>query len=43
MTLEDYLNLGDELVKIGKYEEVSFAIAFVKSQRDNYTEENSEK
>ena len=39
MTLNDYLDLGDELVKCGKYEEISFAIVFVKSQRDNYNED----
>jgi 3-methyladenine DNA glycosylase AlkD len=38
MTIEKYLDLGDELVRIGKYEEISFAISFIKSERDNYTE-----
>jgi 3-methyladenine DNA glycosylase AlkD len=38
MTLEDYLELGDRLIQIGKYEEISFAISFIKSERENYTE-----
>jgi 3-methyladenine DNA glycosylase AlkD len=38
MTLGSYLDLGDRLVQIGKYEEISFAIAFVRSERENYTE-----
>jgi len=37
MTLENYLDLGDKLMQTGKYEEKSFAIAFVKSQREHYT------
>lgn len=37
MTLDDYLELGDRLVQIGKYEEISFAISFVGSERENYT------
>jgi len=28
MTIEKYLDLGDKLVQIGKYEEISFAISF---------------
>ncbi|MCP4978576.1 MAG: DNA alkylation repair protein [Maribacter sp.] len=39
MTLEKYLNLGDELMRTGKLEEKSFAIVFVKSERENYTPE----
>jgi len=39
MTLNDYLDLGDKLVQWGKYEEISFAISFLKSERENYTEE----
>jgi len=38
MSLEAYLDMGDQLVQIGKYEEVSFAIAFINSERKNYTE-----
>tara|TARA_R110001583_G_scaffold123082_1_gene274432 strand:+ start:51954 stop:52670 length:717 start_codon:yes stop_codon:yes gene_type:complete len=37
MTLEKYLDLGDKLMQTGKYEEMSFAIAFLKSERQNYT------
>ena len=37
MTLEKYLNLGDALMKKGKYEEKSLAIAFLKSKREYYT------
>ncbi|MDH3382062.1 MAG: DNA alkylation repair protein, partial [Flavobacteriaceae bacterium] len=37
MTLEKYLDLGDQLMQIGKFEEMSFAIAFLKSERPNYT------
>lgn len=39
MTLNDYLDLGDLVVKNGNYEETSFAISFVKSKREEYTEE----
>lgn len=38
MNLDNYLELGDKLIPIGKFEEISFAIAFVKSERENYTE-----
>lgn len=38
MTINKYLELGDRLVQIGKYEEISFAISFLKSERENYTE-----
>ncbi len=37
MTLENYLNLGDELMRTGKLEEKSFAIAFLQSKRKNYS------
>lgn len=37
MTIEKYLDLGDQLMQTGKYEEISFAIAFLKSERQNYT------
>jgi 3-methyladenine DNA glycosylase AlkD len=39
MDIGKYLNLGDTLVRIGKYEEISFAISFVASERENYSEE----
>ena len=38
MTIDKYLGLGDKLIQIGKYEEISFAISFLKSERENYTE-----
>ena len=38
LNLEKYLDLGDTLVRIGKYEEISFAISFIASERKNYTE-----
>ena len=37
MTIDKYLELGDKLIEIGKYEEISFAISFLKSERENYT------
>lgn len=39
MTLQNYLDLSDELVKNGKFEEKSLAIHFVKSKKAEYTEE----
>jgi len=38
MTIENYLDLGDKLVKTGKFEEISFAISFMQSKREDYTE-----
>ncbi|MBI9036424.1 MAG: DNA alkylation repair protein [Bacteroidales bacterium] len=38
MNLEKYLDLGDQLIQNGKFEEISFAISFVKSERENFTE-----
>lgn len=38
MDLDKYLDLGDTLVKVGKYEEISFAISFIASERSNYSE-----
>ncbi len=38
MTIDKYLDLADKLIEIGKYEEKSFAISFLKSERENYTE-----
>ncbi len=39
MTLDKYLNLGAELMRTGKLEEKSFAIVFIKSERENYIPE----
>lgn len=39
MSVDKYLTLGDELFKHGKYEEKSFAIAFINSKRDQYSKE----
>lgn len=38
-TLDDYINLGDRLTATGKYEESSFAIAFIYSNKERYTAE----
>ena len=38
MTIDKYPELGDKLVQTGKYEEISFAISFLKSERENYSE-----
>ena len=38
MTIDKYLELSDKLIQVGKYEEISFAISFLKSERANYTE-----
>lgn len=37
MSLEKYLDLGDEFMRTGKFEEKSIVIAFVASERKNYT------
>ena len=37
MTLDKYLQLGDKLMQTGKYEEKSFAISFLQSERQNYS------
>ena len=37
MNLENYLDLGDVLMQSGKFEEMSFAIVFLNSERENYT------
>lgn len=37
MNLENYLELGDRLMQNGKFEEISFAISFLQSERKNYT------
>ncbi|MDX2413597.1 MAG: DNA alkylation repair protein [Bacteroidales bacterium] len=36
MTLESYLDLGDKLMLTGKYEEKSFAISFLESEKKNF-------
>jgi 3-methyladenine DNA glycosylase AlkD len=37
MSLDSYMELGEKLVKLGKYEEISFAIVLVASERKNFT------
>jgi len=39
LTIDDYLDLGDELMKTGRYEEKSFAISFLESEKENFSEE----
>ena len=39
MTLQNYLDLSDELIKNGKFEEKDLAIHFVKSKKAEFTEE----
>ena len=38
-TIDDYLILGNGLIKQGSFEEVAFAIHFLKEKRDQYTED----
>jgi 3-methyladenine DNA glycosylase AlkD len=38
-TLDDFLTLGDKLISTGKYEEASFAISFIYSNKDKLTAE----
>jgi 3-methyladenine DNA glycosylase AlkD len=42
-TLNDFLLLGDKLISTGKYEEASFAISFIYSNKDNLTAETFDK
>jgi len=42
-TLNDLLLLGDKLISTGKYEEVSFAISFIYSNKKDYTAETFDK
>lgn len=42
-TLEDFVRLGDKLIATGKYEEASFAVAFMYSQTDKFTAETFDK
>jgi len=39
MTIDDYLDLGDELVTSGKFEEIAYAIHFLAAQREHYSTE----
>lgn len=43
MSLDQYLKLGDALMRNGKFEEKSFAISFVESEREKYTPDAFEK
>lgn len=43
MTIDKYLELSDRLIQKGRYEEISFAISFIKSERKNYTESTFER
>ncbi len=38
MTVDDFLDLGDKLTQVGKYEEISFAIGLLYSKRLDFTE-----
>lgn len=38
MSLDDFLDLGDQLMQHGKYEEKSFAISFINSKREDFSE-----
>jgi 3-methyladenine DNA glycosylase AlkD len=42
-TLNDFLLLGDKLISTGKYEEASFAISFIYSNKDELTAETFDK
>lgn len=37
MTLDDFLALGDELMKTGRYDEKNLAITFLKTKRDEFS------
>ncbi|MGD8535042.1 MAG: DNA alkylation repair protein [Candidatus Aminicenantes bacterium] len=43
LTLNDFLLLGDRLISTGKYEEASFAISFIYSNKDKLTAETFDK
>ncbi|MBK3519423.1 DNA alkylation repair protein [Carboxylicivirga marina] len=43
MTLDDYLDLADELFKHGKLEEKSFAMSFINAQRTHYSKNTFER
>lgn len=40
LNLEDYIQLGDTLISTGKYEEASFAIGFIGTKKEEFTEEH---
>ena len=42
-TLNDFLLLGDKLIRTGKYEEASFAVSFIYSNTENFTAEAFER
>jgi len=42
MSFENYLELGDQLIATGKYEEASFAISFVYNQADKFNADTFE-
>jgi 3-methyladenine DNA glycosylase AlkD len=41
--LQGFLDLGDQLIKTGKYEEASFAISFISQFEDEYTPQTLER
>jgi len=43
LTLDDFLLLGDKLISTGKYEEASFAIGFIYSNKEKFTPETFER
>jgi len=43
LTLNDFLLLGDKLISTGKYEEASFAISFIYSNKESFTSETFDK
>ncbi len=43
LTLNDFLLLGDKLISTGKYEEASFAISFIDSNKESFTSETFDK
>jgi len=42
-SLNDFLLLGDKLISTGKYEEASFAISFIYSNKENFTSRTFDK
>jgi len=43
MTHDKYFDLGDKFMQSGKFEEKSFAIVFIQSQRDHYSNNTFER
>jgi len=39
MTIENYLTLGDELIKHGRYDEKNLAITFLKTKREDFSKD----